>query len=498
MAIPISIDRLLNENIVEWARIEFKESWNPDAVLKTISAFANDLDNWGGGYLVIGAKEEDGKPVRPIKGVDERKLDGIQKEMLQYCNYLTPVYLPETQPVQYEGKWLLLVWCPGGYDRPYRCPKVPSSKNSEKIYYVRKLSSTIEATDIDVKELIALTRNIPFDDRINPSAEINDLKYPLIKNYLSSVGSDLLNSSDSSSVEKLSMDLRIADGPKEYYKPLNVGLLFFNDNPEKFFPYSRIELVNIPDPTGQGMEERIFRGPIDLQLRDVMNYIKNNIIAEKIFKVDGQAEAVRIKNYSYEAIEEFVSNAVYHRSYQEHEPVTIRIEKDKIEITSVPGPDRSISDEDIKTYNMRTRRYRNRRIGDFLKELHLVEGRNTGIPTAINAIKKNGSPLPTLLTDEDRSFFSVIIPIHDVFAEKGIEHVKVKTKRRSKNELKELILEALDERNISTKELYNRLGYSGNPSKTFVACIEELISTNQIEYTSDNMYDPNNNLKLVK
>ena len=101
---------------------------------------------------------------------------------------------------------------------------------------------------------------------------------------------------------------------------------------------------------------------------------------------------------------------------------------------------------------MRTRRYRNRRIGDFLKELHLVEGRNTGIPTAINAIKKNGSPLPTLLTDEDRSFFSVIIPIHDVFAEKGIEHVKVKTKRRSKNELKELILEALDEINLLVKE----------------------------------------------
>ena len=46
MAIPISIDRLLNENIVEWARIEFKESWNPDAALKTFSAFANDLDNW--------------------------------------------------------------------------------------------------------------------------------------------------------------------------------------------------------------------------------------------------------------------------------------------------------------------------------------------------------------------------------------------------------------------------------------------------------------------
>ena len=76
--------------------------------------------------MVIGAKEEDGKLVRPITGIDERKLDGIQKEMLQYCKYLSPVYLPETQPGKYEGKWLLLVWCPGGYDRPYRCPKVPS------------------------------------------------------------------------------------------------------------------------------------------------------------------------------------------------------------------------------------------------------------------------------------------------------------------------------------------------------------------------------------
>ena len=47
---------------------------------------------------------------------------------------------------------LLLVWCPGGYERPYACPKTPNSENSEKIYYIRKLSSTIEATDIDVKE----------------------------------------------------------------------------------------------------------------------------------------------------------------------------------------------------------------------------------------------------------------------------------------------------------------------------------------------------------
>ena len=45
----------------------------------------------------------------------------------------------------------------------------------------------------------------------------------------------------------------------------------------------------------------------------------------------------------------------------------------------------------------------------------MAEGRNTGIPRAIKAIKANGSPLPTFLTDEDRTFFSVIVPIHPVF-----------------------------------------------------------------------------------
>ena len=53
MAIPITIEKLLTENVVEWARIEFKEGWNPDTTLKTISAFANDIDNIS---IIIGQK----------------------------------------------------------------------------------------------------------------------------------------------------------------------------------------------------------------------------------------------------------------------------------------------------------------------------------------------------------------------------------------------------------------------------------------------------------
>lgn len=211
MAIPITIEKLLTENIVEWARIEFKEGWNPETTLKTISAFANDIDNWGGGYIVIGAKEKDGKVVRPVKGIASESVDKIQKELLRYCKYLRPVYIPQTEPVMFDGKMLLLIWCPGGYERPYACPKSPDSKNSEKIYYIRKLSSTIEATDLDVKELMSLTHNVPFDDRINPKAEMKDLKYPIIRNYLQNVNSSLINDIDNLDVVQIAKDLRIAD-----------------------------------------------------------------------------------------------------------------------------------------------------------------------------------------------------------------------------------------------------------------------------------------------
>ena len=81
MAIPTSIKTLLSGDVVEWARIEFKETWDAAASLKSICAFANDLDNWGGGYIIIGVQENNGKPVYPLKGVPTDKLDAYQKNI---------------------------------------------------------------------------------------------------------------------------------------------------------------------------------------------------------------------------------------------------------------------------------------------------------------------------------------------------------------------------------------------------------------------------------
>jgi ATP-dependent DNA helicase RecG len=58
------------------------------------------------------------------------------------------------------------------------------------------------------------------------------------------------------------------------------------------------------------------------------------------------------------------------------------------------------------------RRYRNRRIGNFLKELDLTEGRCTGIPTMRSAMTENGSPPPGFATDEARTYFLVELLVH--------------------------------------------------------------------------------------
>lgn len=73
MGIPISIDNLINRRIVESSRVEFNADWNPEPVLHTICAFANDIDNMGGGYIVLGVEEKNGQPVIPIKGNRVRK-----------------------------------------------------------------------------------------------------------------------------------------------------------------------------------------------------------------------------------------------------------------------------------------------------------------------------------------------------------------------------------------------------------------------------------------
>ena len=444
MALPTSIQTLLEGGVVEWARIEFKSTWDPQASLKTICAFANDLDNWGGGYLIVGVSEgKDGRPGELV-GVAPEKVDAYLKDMLNKCKLIQPDYMPITEVARYKGKTFLVLWAPGGSQRPYSSPKT-IGKPSERIYWIRKMASTIAPSEEQKRDLYNLANNVPFDDRVNHEADLSDLNLPLMKEYLKEVGSSLYSVADTMDFGDLCRSMNIAAGLDEYLKPKNVGLLFFTMNPERFFPCAQIDVVELPDGEGgDRIIEHTFKGPLHQQLRAALLYLSNQVIEEYVTKKEDAAEAQRFVSYPYSALEEALSNAVYHKGYDSREPIEVRVLPDRIEILSHPGADRSITSENLRVFRAVSRRYRNRRVGEFLKELHLTEGRNTGFHKILRSLNQNGSPQPLFETDEERLYFLVTLfrrePQDVVDAKEAVDRSAPATRSEARRQRRERIM----------------------------------------------------------
>lgn len=417
--LPINLTNLLHQRTIESERVEYKAGWNPESIVHTLSAFANDFHNLGGGYVMEGVAEENGQPVLPPVGLAPEQIDAIQKELLNLGNSaIQPPYHPLSVVYELEGKHILVLWAFGGETRPYKAKVSLSQKKSDWAYYVRKHTSTVKATGNTERELISLAATVPFDDRYKQTATLDDLAPHLMREFLAEIGSDLAKDAANMSVEQLARRLNIVGGPPEALFPKNVGLLFFNPEPEQFFPVTQIDVVYFPEGAGgDHFEEKIFKGPLGRITRDALNYIKAQYLKEFVVKHPDRAEAERFWNFPYAAIEEAVVNAVYHRSYEIREPIEVRIYKHELMVLSFPGPDRSIKLADLQQGNAVSRRYRNRRIGEFLKELDLTEGRSTGLPKMFEKMTRNGSPKPIFETDEDRTYFLVRLPVHEKVAE---------------------------------------------------------------------------------
>jgi ATP-dependent DNA helicase RecG len=414
MALPINIDDLLHGNTVEWDRIELKKGWNPEDILHSLCAFANDINNWDGGYIILGVEEDQGKAKLPPIGLQFQELDAIQKKLIELSHKLRPVYIPVFQPYIIDGKPLLIIYAPAGDNRPYKAPVNLSESKTAKAMYVKRGSKTIKVKDgsEDERRLLELTARIPFDDRINQYASIDDLDLRLIQNYLKEVRSSLYEESTSMSFSDLCQNLRIVKGTTEFLRPTNAGLLMFNPQPHKYFEGAKIELIAHRNKIGKDYIEKIFEGPIIQQIRDVLQFFKANIIEEQVIKTPNQAEAIRFFNYPFTAIEEAIVNAVFHKSYERGNPVEIQIHPDKIEILSFPGPMPPINQAMLNKHRVVARDYRNRKIGSFLKELKFTEGRGTGIPIIRDSLEENGSPAPVFETDHDNTYFLCVLSVH--------------------------------------------------------------------------------------
>lgn len=419
--LPINIEDLLHFQGIESTRVELKASWDEVAtgpqVIRTICAFANDFQNLNGGYVVIGVEQENGKPLLPPKGLRAPEIEQAQKWIRGKCNTIDPVCQPVFSPEMVEGKHILVIWMHGSDVRPHQVYDKygKNEKDRQRRYYIRIGDSTMDAASEPelLTQLMQLTARVPFDDRRAQNASVLDMRETKVREFLQDIRSDLVHEQDTKSLYR---HLDIAVPVNGHDVPKNAGLLFFSQDPEKWFRGARIEVVHFTDDAGGNIqEEKIFnKRPIHEQLRDSLAYLENMTTVRRIEKLPDRPTATVWVSYPTLAIREALVNAIYHRSYENSpEPTKVYLYPDRIEIISYPGPVAGIEQRHFDNQErLPAVPARNRRIGEFLKELRLAEGRGTGIPKLLRAMRENGSPQPKFDFDETRSYFRITLPTH--------------------------------------------------------------------------------------
>ena len=417
--LPVNLDNLLHCRGVESERVEFKASWDPHTtgfqVLRTICAFANDYHNLNGGYVVIGVRERDGRAALPPSGLTAAEVEAAQKWIRGNCNRLDPPYPPILSPETVGDRLILVVWAPASEMRPHRAPDVGAGPGR---YWVRLGAETVDAErrgDL-IRGLVQQTARVPWDDRRAPGAAVEDLREAKVREYLRDVESGLLDEPDARNVYRR---MRITTKVNDHEAPRNAGLLFFAKDPAEWFRGAKIEVVQFAaDRAGDVQEERTFGGALVDQLRDCLNHLENL----STYHLQKQHDRSRVRgwvSYPMPALRETLVNAVYHRGYDvdQPEPTKVYLFPSRVEIASYPGPVPGIeAGHLLPGAEIRPVPARNRRIGEFLKELGLAEGRLSGLRKVFQAMEANGSPAPRFAFDEQRTYFQATLPAHPEYA----------------------------------------------------------------------------------
>ena len=142
MALHVSLKNLIEKRIVESSRLEFKKGFNAKAIFKTVCALANDYQSLGGGYVVIGAAENQGQFDIQNSGLKLSEIDTIQKKLVEYSKKIQPNYAPKITVESYHDKFFILLWCFAGDAGVYTVPEDVTQSKSVRHVYIRDASVT--------------------------------------------------------------------------------------------------------------------------------------------------------------------------------------------------------------------------------------------------------------------------------------------------------------------------------------------------------------------
>ena len=109
----------------------------------------------------------------------------------------------------------------------------------------------------------------------------------------------------------------------------NVAAMMFCENPSKFFKRTQVEIVYFPEgrlnnPSNL-YEGAVITGSVPQIIDRTLEYLKRMLVMQSIIKPENDYRSRKFYTYPYQALEESVTNSLYHRDYREWEPVVITV-----------------------------------------------------------------------------------------------------------------------------------------------------------------------------
>lgn len=405
----------------ESERVEWKENGDDkfivNSIVKTISAFANDISNFGGGYVVCGAKEtkdEFGFPKVEYTGLSSAKVKEIEGKVLQHCrDYVSPSLAPIVHeldnPNNTDTRILVFVVLASPEAHTYRDGEVVN-------YYVRISKETKEARNGILSQLLIKKQKLEyFDRRVCQNAVEMDIDVLLFRDSIQEMGlyqqSKSLEDyfSDKEQIAELVPPLFVRNNLIGTLQPRNFSMLMFGKKssitlifPEAHTIVSIYKGLDRSEPTA---ERHVLTGSIIEQAKRAIELL--NTQAYTAFdKTSSKPNQVK---YPIRALQEALINAIVHRDYEIPQPIRITIFADRVEILS-PGSLHWGVDKDKFLSGKASPKWRNQSFAYLFNKLQLAQSEGQGIPTIFRTMKEEGCPEPQFEIDVES--VTCILPAH--------------------------------------------------------------------------------------
>ena len=332
----------------ESIHLELKKEYVKD-ILKTVIAFANT----SGGKIYIGI-DDDGK-VLGVQRLDTDILklsnsirDSIKPDITLFTSILVE---------KIDGKDVIVVDVQKGASSPYYLTDKGIRPSG---VYVRQGASSVPATDAAILKMIRDTDGDNFE-------ELRSLNQNLDFDFLKKEFEDANIKLEHSQMRTFN----IIDEDGLY---TNLGLLLSEQCPHT------IKAAVFEGSTKEIFKDRFeFSGSLLKQMKDVYSFL--NRYNRTNSEITG-LKRTDTREYPEIALREALLNSIVHKEYSYSSSTLISVFDDKIEIVTIGGLTKGLSEDDIM---LGVSILRNRNLANIFYRLKLIEAYGTGIPKIIES-----------------------------------------------------------------------------------------------------------------